>query len=139
MHFLQQQFRMKTFVLLAMMALASVAYSASVSRGSSKASRDLLICAFNIKTFGKSKMADEELAEYIKQVKSAYLNGSYQFVLYMYMYLSREKFITRFLMSVCFPRLPSPCIHVLVTSDNSGVCIISIILLLIINSSSGFL
>ncbi|XP_048741682.2 deoxyribonuclease-1-like [Ostrea edulis] len=63
---------MKTFVLLAMMALASVAYSASVSRGSSKASRDLLICAFNIKTFGKSKMADEELAEYIKQIVLRY-------------------------------------------------------------------
>jgi hypothetical protein len=60
---------MKIVVLLALLALVSVVYSASLPRRSSKASRELLICAFNIKTFGKAKMSDEELAEYIKQVK----------------------------------------------------------------------
>lgn len=53
--------------LLSVLALTAV-YSASVSDRATKAKRELLICAFNIKTFGKAKMSDAEIAEYIKQV-----------------------------------------------------------------------
>lgn len=53
--------------LLSVLALTAV-YSASVSGKATKAKRELLICAFNIKTFGKAKMSDAEIAEYIKQV-----------------------------------------------------------------------
>ncbi|XP_061187485.1 deoxyribonuclease-1-like [Saccostrea echinata] len=63
---------MKSLVLLALFALTAV-YSASVlSRIPAKATSELLICAFNIKTFGKAKMADAELAEYIKQIVLRY-------------------------------------------------------------------
>ncbi|XP_062614587.1 deoxyribonuclease-1-like [Saccostrea cucullata] len=63
---------MKTLVLLTLSALTAV-YSASVlSRIPARATNELLICAFNIKTFGKAKMADAELAEYIKQIVLRY-------------------------------------------------------------------
>nr|XP_034305329.1 deoxyribonuclease-1 [Crassostrea gigas] len=57
--------------LLSVLALTAV-YSASVSGRATKAKRELLICAFNIKTFGKAKMSDAEIAEYIKQIVLRY-------------------------------------------------------------------
>lgn len=57
--------------LLSVLALTAV-YSASVSDRATKAKRELLICAFNIKTFGKAKMSDAEIAEYIKQIVLRY-------------------------------------------------------------------
>nr|XP_022301890.1 deoxyribonuclease-1-like [Crassostrea virginica] len=63
--------RVAFLCLLSVLAF-TVVYSASVSGGSSRAKRELLICAFNIKTFGKSKMSDAEIAEYIKQIVLRY-------------------------------------------------------------------